>query len=286
VRCDVAIWGMTCSNCRHSDVEYALASRRGRGGFHAADSVQQFSAQAGKHSMQQVPSSFSDSSHLLHPTTLDGDVVSLQSPLAHSCTQASSTESHLSNSTNDNDLFAISSKTFDDHASIDAPYDLSLDVESSLMILSGPPPESGQTKLASVTKQNVPQMHQQPSRIILNLRPLAYDDLEYLKRKDALSIPRIGLRKELMGSYIRYALGQMPILDFNDVQKAVGASIHGNGTEKSMMSLFLYQAIMLAGLPFVRLQSLQDAGYATSGAAYDALFSRVKAWFLKLLLVA
>lgn len=77
------------------------------------------------------------------------------------------------------------------------------------------------------------------------------EDLEFLRFRGALSIPKIGLRKELLRSYILWVHGFMPVLNLQELLRCV-AENDSNGN----ISILLFQAIMFVGTAFVDLEHL------------------------------
>ncbi|PLB50094.1 hypothetical protein P170DRAFT_473670 [Aspergillus steynii IBT 23096] len=100
---------------------------------------------------------------------------------------------------------------------------------------------------------------------------LGRDDLDYLERKGALSLPSDQLRAELLKSYILWVHPQVPVLD----PEAFLCAITGTRTD-SGISLLLFQAVMFAAAAFVDISHLRNAGYSSRKAARDTLFRRVK----------
>ena len=98
------------------------------------------------------------------------------------------------------------------------------------------------------------------------------DDIEYLEKKGALSIPGLTLRNELVQSYIEYVHGYMPLLELGDF---VGALERQDGSTKPI-SLLLFQAVMFAGTAFVDMKHLRNAGYASRKEARKAFFIKAR----------
>jgi hypothetical protein len=104
-------------------------------------------------------------------------------------------------------------------------------------------------------------------------------DILYLETKGALSLPAPDMRTYLLEAYVRYIHLQMPIIELREAQVTLQASIDpGRLMVTKKMSLLVFQAIMLAALPYVGLQSLQNAGYSSRETAHDELSSRVKVY--------
>lgn len=104
---------------------------------------------------------------------------------------------------------------------------------------------------------------------------LRIEDIHYLKKKDALSIPPRELQGKLFNSYINSVHPQIPFLDL----RHFGEAISKQETEKQV-SLLLFQAVMLAGCAAVDMQHLLDAGFQTRAEAQSIFFNRVKVCWL------
>lgn len=98
------------------------------------------------------------------------------------------------------------------------------------------------------------------------------DDLEYLQRKDALTIPVRELRKELLRCHIQYVHGHLPLMDLCDFLSVLDM----NNDSLEPVSLLLFQAVMFTGAAFIELEYLQRAGFENRKVARQALFQRVK----------
>ena len=116
-----------------------------------------------------------------------------------------------------------------------------------------------------------------PTHVIPNyIRPLPprilSDDVEYLEKKGALSVPETGLRNELLRNYVQYVHGYMPLLELHDFLQA----IERNDGSTGKISLLLFQAVMFAGTAFIDMHHLRAAGYQTRKAARKAFFQRAR----------
>ena len=101
---------------------------------------------------------------------------------------------------------------------------------------------------------------------------VAPDDVEYLAKKGALTIPEVGLRNELLRSYLEYVHPFMPLLELHDFLSIIE---RGNGTT-GKLSLLLFQAVMFAGTAFVGMSHLENAGYKTRKAARKVFFQKTR----------
>lgn len=100
---------------------------------------------------------------------------------------------------------------------------------------------------------------------------LQAEDIDYLSRKGALTIPDVGLRNELLKSYIHYVHTYMPLLDLEDFLQTIARN---DGIHR--MSLLLFQAVMFAGTAFIDLKHLRAAGFQTRKAARKVFFQRAR----------
>lgn len=101
---------------------------------------------------------------------------------------------------------------------------------------------------------------------------LQQEDVEYLARKGALSVPEPRLRDELLRSYIEFVPGTLPEPDWHDVLAHVEQR-HSTGPG---VSLLLFQAIMFVGSAYVDMEHLERAGFKTRKSARQAFFQRAR----------
>jgi hypothetical protein len=104
------------------------------------------------------------------------------------------------------------------------------------------------------------------------------DDIEYLWKKGALSLPHTHLRNELIRSYVEYVHPYMPLLELHDFLNAVD----GKHDETGRLSLLLFQAVMFAGSAFVDMKHLTNAGFATRKAARREFFQKARVSSIRL----
>ncbi|RAK90973.1 Zn(II)2Cys6 transcription factor [Aspergillus costaricaensis CBS 115574] len=97
------------------------------------------------------------------------------------------------------------------------------------------------------------------------------EDLEFLRFREALSIPESGLRNELLRCYIKWVHSFMPVLNLQEFLRCV-AENDPNGN----ISLLLFQAVMFVATAFIDLHHLQAAGYATRKIARNVFFTRLR----------
>ncbi len=101
---------------------------------------------------------------------------------------------------------------------------------------------------------------------------LQREDVEYLARKGALSVPDFDLRDELLRCYIEFVPGSLPEPDWHEVLTHVERR-HATG---GGLSLLLFQAIMFAGSAYIDLEYLKRAGFKTRRSARRVFFQRVR----------
>ncbi|RAL07465.1 putative C6 transcription factor (Ctf1B) [Aspergillus homomorphus CBS 101889] len=100
---------------------------------------------------------------------------------------------------------------------------------------------------------------------------LQKEDIDYLYQKGALTVPDVGLRNELLKSYIHYVHTYMPLLDLEEFLQTI---VQNDGIRR--MSLLLFQAVMFAGTAFIDLKYLHAAGYPSRKAARKGFFQRAR----------
>lgn len=97
------------------------------------------------------------------------------------------------------------------------------------------------------------------------------DDLSYLAKKGALTIPPPALRNALLRCFVENIHPYMPLLDVQELVHTVDT----NDTT-SAVSLLLFQAIMFAGVASVDMAYLQTAGYTNRRAARRDFFQKTR----------
>jgi hypothetical protein len=107
------------------------------------------------------------------------------------------------------------------------------------------------------------------------LKPLssriASEDVEFLRSKGALTIPKPSLRKELLKAYVQWVYSSLPVLDLHSFLAAVAQN-----DPDANISLLLFQAVMFAGTAFVNIRHLQAAGFKTRREARKAFFNNTR----------
>jgi hypothetical protein len=96
------------------------------------------------------------------------------------------------------------------------------------------------------------------------------DDLDYLWKTGALSIPETPLLNELLRSYAEYVHPTIPVVEFNNLLQMI------NRSEGEAISLILFQAMMFTASAFVDETYLYAGGYTSRIAAQRALYQKSK----------
>ena len=98
------------------------------------------------------------------------------------------------------------------------------------------------------------------------------EEISYLEKKGALTIPKGTLRSEMLRAYVEFVHPYMPLLDLHDFLTVIDRS---DGS-KGKVSLILFQAVMFAGSAFVDMSHLRAAGYATRKEARKDFFQKTR----------
>ncbi|EXJ90299.1 hypothetical protein A1O1_03398 [Capronia coronata CBS 617.96] len=97
------------------------------------------------------------------------------------------------------------------------------------------------------------------------------EDLEYLQKKGAFSIPDAGFRNELLRCYVQYVHPYLPIIDLKDFLAAIEKNEPANA-----ISLLLFQAVMFAGTAYVDMRYLVAQGYETRKEVRKSFFQKIR----------
>lgn len=98
------------------------------------------------------------------------------------------------------------------------------------------------------------------------------DEVSYLEKKGALTLPKSTLRSEMLRAYVEFVHPYMPLLDLHDFLMIIDRPDGSLGK----VSLILFQAVMFAGSAFVDMQFLRAAGYATRKEARKDFFQKTR----------
>lgn len=108
-----------------------------------------------------------------------------------------------------------------------------------------------------------------------NIRPIpariATDDLEFLHKKGAFTIPDTNLRNQLLHAYVQFVHPFLPIIDLEDFLTSIERNQPTN-----TISLFLFQAVMFAGAAHVDVKDPASHGYRTQKDMQRALFKKLR----------
>lgn len=136
---------------------------------------------------------------------------------------------------------------------------------------SSPPPNPSLILDYSSTTPGLSDRLELPSYIRVSSHTLESEDLDYLKRRGALSIPSPKLRDELILAFVLYVYPFLPVINLQDFLDAL------DGRPGCEVSLILFQAIMFSGTAFVDKQFLLEAGFEDRLAARAFFFRKIKA---------
>ncbi|KAF2802345.1 uncharacterized protein BDZ99DRAFT_551725 [Mytilinidion resinicola] len=136
----------------------------------------------------------------------------------------------------------------------------------------------GTTSSASTTSMPPPMnpSHNLTSDLPPYIRPLSPDlgpdEISYLRKKGALTVPEKWLREKLMQCYMECVHWHVPAVSLSKVVETIQ---RGDGMT-GKISLMLLQAIMFTGVGFVQEEHLEAAGFTSREHAQRVLFNRVK----------
>ena len=100
---------------------------------------------------------------------------------------------------------------------------------------------------------------------------LGQDEIMFLDRKGALTIPAIPLRDALLRNYAEYVHPYMPLLN---LQEFIGIIDRNDGSQT--ISLLLFQSVMFAAVATVDMQYLEAAGYSTRRDARREFYQKTR----------
>ncbi|KAF8534335.1 fungal-specific transcription factor domain-containing protein [Trichophaea hybrida] len=98
------------------------------------------------------------------------------------------------------------------------------------------------------------------------------EDVEYLWRKGALTLPDEPLRSILLKAHFDFVHPYMPLLD----RKNFLSIVNTEDGSKGKVGLLLFQAVMFSGSSFVPMEHLRAAGYSSRKAARKAFFIKTR----------
>lgn len=118
-----------------------------------------------------------------------------------------------------------------------------------------------------------PPPFQQALPAFIRALPSTFDpeDLSYLSKKGALTLPPPALRNALLRCFVENIHPFMPLLDIHELIRTVDTE-----DTNSAISLLLFQAIMFAGVASVDMAYLQTAGYTNRRIARRDFFQKTR----------
>ena len=84
-------------------------------------------------------------------------------------------------------------------------------------------------------------------------------DIDYIRSKDALSIPSRKVRNEILRCYVEYMHPYMPLLDVTELLQLTRLTDDAPTMRK--YSLFLFQCVMFSAVVFLDEAVVKEAGY-------------------------
>ncbi|PLB44163.1 hypothetical protein P170DRAFT_313886, partial [Aspergillus steynii IBT 23096] len=100
---------------------------------------------------------------------------------------------------------------------------------------------------------------------------LDQDDIRFLAKKGALSVPATCLRNKLLTSYAHHVHSDMPLLDLDELVRPIIT----NDVDHPI-SLLLLQAVLFAAAAFVDIEDLQDVGFESRKHARATFYRRAR----------
>jgi hypothetical protein len=98
------------------------------------------------------------------------------------------------------------------------------------------------------------------------------DEIAYLDKKGALTLPEGTLRSEMLRAYIEFVHPYMPLLDLHDFLTVIDRPDGSLGK----VSLILYQAVFFSASAFISMHHLRLAGYTTRKEARKDFFQKTR----------
>ncbi|KIW06587.1 uncharacterized protein PV09_02303 [Verruconis gallopava] len=252
VRCNVTEHGAPCTNCRLDEVECIVSESRRKKKFNKEGETQQEPDAASKGNNRKLASRGSlEGLASQNDIRRSHDFSSLGDHVPHAIYRSTGQKLNMQN---------LNRRTSFGSMSATSPYPMmhhspmSID---SMHGLFGP---------RTTAADNLP-------FFIKPLPPrIGADEIEYLDKKGALSVPSQGLRNELLKAYIEFVHPYMPLLDLYDFVMIIES---GNAS-LGQISLILYQAVMFAGSAFVDMSHLHNAGYVSRKEARKDFFQKTR----------
>lgn len=261
VRCDVLTNASRCTNCRLDELEcVVLASRRGQ-------------SKRKHHQPGKNHASHKESAHLSRLTDADEEV--RQSRSAEPTTTTLTFDAW--NGADDSLGSVPACVTFDDDkdgGSDNIPGQQASVADDAATNLSSATPYVGLLTPDTHSfqpQQGVAESPPLPALITPLSSPIASEDLEYLVRKGALTVPDHDLRIEILRAYLFSVHPFMPILDYRVFVHAVLSN-----RPDHRIGLLLFQAVMFAGLHSLSPATIHRLGFESAKEARVVFFNRVR----------
>ncbi|KAJ5585655.1 C6 transcription factor (Ctf1B) [Penicillium hetheringtonii] len=99
-------------------------------------------------------------------------------------------------------------------------------------------------------------------------------EMQYLRVKGALSIPKEEFRRDLLRAFIRRVYYVFPMVNIFDFLSAI---VLDDG--RHPISLLLFQAVMLSAIPYINIDRLVVEGFCSRKQAQDVFLQRVMALY-------
>ncbi|KAL4925692.1 Zn(II)2Cys6 transcription factor [Aspergillus undulatus] len=106
------------------------------------------------------------------------------------------------------------------------------------------------------------------------LKTLDREDIAFLASKGCLSLPEESILDEFVRQYFLQVHPSSPIIDEADFWR-----VYRNPAAGKKISLFVFQAILFAGSPYIPLDTIRKCGWTNKRNARNALYKRVKALY-------
>lgn len=101
---------------------------------------------------------------------------------------------------------------------------------------------------------------------------LSHDSMDYLRFKEATTLPSPVMQNALLRAYIEYIHPMLPMINLEDFLESISTVDDATGK----ISLAFFQAVMFAGSAFVDMRVLNNAGYSSRAEARNALYRKVQ----------
>ncbi|KAF2856158.1 hypothetical protein T440DRAFT_438912 [Plenodomus tracheiphilus IPT5] len=260
VRCNVTEHGAPCTNCRLDEVECVVSESRRKKKWSKDDDQP----------IESTPSGSNPNRKLASRDALDG-VQSLHSGSSRGSQDAETRrDEHVPHSiyqTHGNRINSVASLS-------DMSRRLSITSQiNGLPTLPFSPFGGSETRAPFFGKIPQKAISAELPRFIKPLpAKIGPEEISYLEKKGALTVPKGTLRSEMLRAYIEFVHPYMPLLDLHDFLSIIDRA---DGS-KGKISLILFQAVMFAGSAFVDMQHLHTAGYATRKEARKDFFQKTR----------